>query len=83
MTDSLSDSHERISNLVGLMNNGTSTAVLVTDLFRGDGPFTGIADDFVVMVCGFCGNRADSDARFTNDGFVCSACASVLSIVSK
>jgi hypothetical protein len=65
------------------MNNGTSTAVLVADLFRGDGPFTSIADDFVAMMCGFCGHAVDVDARFTVDGFVCSACASVLSIVSK
>lgn len=65
------------------MNNGISTAVLVTDLFRGDGPFSSIADDFVAMMCGFCGKPVDADARFTTDGFVCSACASVLSIVSK
>lgn len=65
------------------MNNGTSTAVLVTDLFRGDGPFTGIADDFVAMMCGFCSQVVDADGRFTIDGFVCSTCASVLLVVSK
>jgi hypothetical protein len=65
------------------MNNGTSRAVLVSDLFRGDGPFIALAEDFVAMVCGLCGQPADAEARFTIDGFLCSACASALSLVTK
>jgi hypothetical protein len=65
------------------MNNGTSRAVLVSDLFRGDGPFTAMADDFVSMLCGFCGQPVDPEARFTIEGFLCSACASALALVSK
>ncbi|MGA9595949.1 MAG: hypothetical protein WBV06_07315 [Acidimicrobiia bacterium] len=65
------------------MNNGTSSAVLVGDLFRGDGPFLSMAEDFVAMLCGFCGQPADAEARFTIDGYLCSDCASALSLVSK
>ncbi len=57
------------------MKNGTSRAVLVRDLFRGDGPFLSIADDFAEQRCGFCHQPADEDARFTSGGFWCSACA--------
>ena len=60
------------------MKNGTSRAVLVHDLFRGDGPFESIADDFVAQLCGFCNGVVDDDARFTFDGFWCSACATAL-----
>jgi len=65
------------------MNNGTSRAVLVDDLFRGDGPFIDMADDFVAMHCGFCGQPVDPEARFTFEGFLCSACASALALVTK
>lgn len=57
------------------MKNGTSRAVLVRDLFRGDGPFLTIADDFLVQRCGFCHYPVDVDARFTAGGFWCSQCA--------
>ena len=57
------------------MKNGTSRAVLIRDLFRGDGPFVAIADDYVAQTCGFCQQVVDDDARFTGDGYWCSACA--------
>ena len=60
------------------MKNGTSRAILVRDLFRGDGPFLAIAEDFVEQVCGFCHSPVGDDARFTGDGFWCSACATAL-----
>jgi hypothetical protein len=60
------------------MKNGTSMAVLVGDLFRGDGPFSDIADDFVAQRCGFCDHPVDVDARFVGDGYWCSACVSAL-----
>ena len=60
------------------MKNGTSRAVLVRDLFRSDGPFLTIADDFLAQRCGFCGHAVDDDARFTVDGYWCSACASAI-----
>ncbi len=65
------------------MKNGTSRAVLVSDLIRGDGPFHSIAEDFVVLRCGFCGHSVDDDARFTADGFWCSACAVALAASTK
>jgi hypothetical protein len=60
------------------MKNGTSRAVLVSDLFRGDGPFLTIAEDFLSQRCGFCGHAVDDEARFTVDGFWCSSCSSAL-----
>ncbi|MDJ0925068.1 MAG: hypothetical protein QNJ77_10945 [Acidimicrobiia bacterium] len=60
------------------MKNGTSRAVLVGDLIRSDGPFSVIADDFVAQRCGFCSHPVDEDARFTLDGYWCSACATAL-----
>ena len=64
--------------LASLMKNGTSTAVLVGDLFRGDGPFLETADDFVAQRCGFCDHPVDTDARFVGDGYWCSSCATAL-----
>lgn len=58
------------------MKNGTSRAVLVTDLFRSDGPFLNIAEDFLARRCGFCGHSVDEEARFTIDGYWCSSCSS-------
>jgi hypothetical protein len=60
------------------MKNGTSRAVLVRDLFRSDGPYLTIAEDFLAQRCGFCGHTVDDDARFAGDGYWCSACASAL-----
>lgn len=60
------------------MKNGTSRAVLVRDLFRSDGPYSTIAEDFLAQRCGFCGHAVDDDARFTGDGYWCSSCASAL-----
>jgi len=65
------------------MKNGTSRAVLVRDLIRGDGPFVAIAEDFLASRCGFCGHRADNDARFIADGFWCSACAIAVAASTK
>ena len=65
------------------MKNGTSRAVLVSDLFGGDGPFADIAEDFVALRCGFCGHAVDGDARFTSDGFWCSGCATALAVAVK
>ncbi len=60
------------------MKNGTSRAVLVRDLFRADGPFLNVAEDFLIQRCGFCHHPVDSDARFTADGFWCSECATAI-----
>lgn len=60
------------------MKNGTSRAVLVMDLIRGDGPFLAFAEDFVAQLCGFCRHPVDDDAVFTQDGYWCSACAGAL-----
>lgn len=60
------------------MNNGTSTAVLVLDLFRGDGPFLDMADDFVVQRCSFCRLPVSGDAQFTLGGYWCPSCLGAL-----
>ncbi len=57
------------------MKNGTSQAVLVTDLLGGEGPFAAIADDFVDDRCSLCMGVAGEDVRFVEVGFVCASCA--------
>lgn len=65
------------------MKNGTSTAVLVRDLFRGDGPFVDMADDFLVQRCSFCRLPVSGDAQFTLAGYWCPSCLSTLVEGSK
>lgn len=57
------------------MKNGTSQAVLVTDLLGVEGPFSAVADDFVDDRCSICMGPAGDDARFVDAGFVCGECA--------
>ena len=56
------------------MSNGTRPAVLVTEMFSGDGPFARFADDFLASICSICDGRVDSQGRLTDDGAICSAC---------
>jgi hypothetical protein len=65
------------------MKNGTSRAVLVRELLRGDGPFLTIADDFVAHRCGFCSQPVGEDPRFTADGYWCAACATALAATNR
>jgi hypothetical protein len=57
------------------MKNGTSQAVLVTDLLRLEGPFIAVADDFVLDRCSACRGPAGDDVQFLLAGFVCHECA--------
>lgn len=59
-----------------VMKNGTSSAILVRELFTGDGPHVLVAEDFVADRCTFCGQSAADGARFSEAGFVCDLCAS-------
>lgn len=61
------------------MKNGTSRAVLVRDLFHGEGPFTKIADDFLSYRCSVCRLPVDGDARFLRAGYLCPTCAGLMS----
>jgi hypothetical protein len=65
------------------MKNGTSRAVLVRDLFHGDGPFLTTAEDFLAQRCGFCRHPVDDDARFIGDDYWCSGCASALAASTR
>lgn len=56
------------------MKNGTSQAVLVTDLFGGDGPYLVVAEAFVSQSCSRCAAAVDDDAQFAAEGFLCVAC---------
>lgn len=58
------------------MRNGTSQAVLVGDLFAGEGPHLRVADDYVSQRCTACRRDvADDDARLTEHGFLCAGCS--------
>ncbi|MBT8213526.1 MAG: hypothetical protein KJN71_10315 [Acidimicrobiia bacterium] len=56
------------------MKNGASNAVLVRDLFKGDGPYLDLAEDFVAQSCTLCGLTVDDDAQFGSTGLLCAPC---------
>ena len=58
------------------MKNGTSAAILVTDLLTADGPAAAIADDFIAWRCSSCTRRGDDDMRFGVMGYLCTRCGS-------
>lgn len=58
------------------MNNGTSQAVLVHELFVGDGPHQAIADAFVAHVCMACFVTVQEAPQFGDTGFYCGPCSS-------
>jgi hypothetical protein len=60
------------------MRNGTSQAVLVGDLFSGEGPHLHVADDFVRQRCTSCSRDVSADdAQLTEHGYLCAGCALV------
>ncbi len=59
------------------MKNGTSVAILVTDLLTHEGPYRRVADDFIDAACTGCGAFDQIDLRFHNGGFLCNRCAGV------
>ncbi len=59
------------------MKNGTSQAVLVSDLLSGEGPHLGIAEAFVMQECSMCSAPVGEDAEFAADGYLCDACTSL------
>jgi hypothetical protein len=60
------------------MRNGTSQAILVRELFVGDGPHGRIAEDFVAQRCSRCGVPTADDVRFHDHGYLCSGCWTAL-----
>jgi hypothetical protein len=58
-----------------LMKNGTSVAILVTDLLTAEGPYRRVADDFIDAACSGCGSTDLTDLRFRGGGFFCDGCA--------
>lgn len=56
------------------MSNGYSNAVLVRELFAGDGPFVHIAETFVAARCAGCGSELDHDPRYGEWGGFCASC---------
>jgi len=56
------------------MKNGTNRAVLVRDLFSGDGPFEWLAEDYLAQRCSRCRIPTDDDVRFHDNGFLCPPC---------
>lgn len=66
------------------MKQGTGRTVLVTDLMRSDGPYTGAADDFTAGRCSACRLPvADQDARFSETGYLCPVCWQTISDISR
>lgn len=69
------------ATLPGLMSNGTRPAVLTTELLSRDGPFRRAADDFLASVCTRCGRPVERDGMPLGDGYFCTPCWSVLTLV--
>lgn len=63
------------------MRNGTSVAVLVTDLLATEGPHRRVADDFIDATCTGCGAIDQSDLRFRAGGLFCDRCAEVETVL--
>ncbi|MDX1690018.1 MAG: hypothetical protein R3290_03230 [Acidimicrobiia bacterium] len=55
--------------------NGARPALLLRELFSGDGPYASIAEDFVASICSACGGRVDREGAEHHDaGYLCSSC---------
>ena len=57
------------------MKNGTSVAILVTDLLTTEGPYPRVADDFIDSACSRCGAFDQRDLRFCQGALLCDPCA--------
>ena len=62
------------------MKNGTSEAVLVTDLFSGDGPYDFVAEAFVTQTCSRCASPVGDEAQVSADGFLCVSCGDLIAL---
>jgi hypothetical protein len=62
------------------MKNGTSQAILVTDLFSGDGPHDFVAEAFLTQTCSRCAAPASEETQFAFDGFLCASCSDNLGL---
>lgn len=62
------------------MKNGTSQAVLVADLFSGDGPHGAMADAYLGQQCSHCAAPVGDEARLSLEGFLCVRCARVFNL---
>jgi hypothetical protein len=66
--------------LPAAMKNGTSQAILVTDLFSGDGPYDFVAEAFLSQTCSRCLAPVTEESQFTVDGFFCVRCSDRLGV---
>ncbi len=62
------------------MKNGTSQAILVTDLFSGEGPYDFVAEAFLTQTCSRCLAPVTEETQFTFDGFLCVPCSDRLGL---
>jgi hypothetical protein len=56
------------------MSNGTRPGVLVRELFSGDGPHVGVADDFLTSRCTTCSTLVERDGIYHDVGYLCTPC---------
>jgi hypothetical protein len=56
------------------MSNGARPGVLVVDLLRSDGPFVGLADDFVTRTCSGCRRPMEQSGIHYDAAYLCTAC---------
>jgi hypothetical protein len=62
------------------MKNGTSQAILVTDLVSGEGPYDFVAEAFLTQTCSRCLAPVTEETQFTIDGFLCVPCGDRLGL---
>jgi len=56
------------------MTNGTRPGVLVHELFSGDGPHIGVAEDFLTNRCTSCSRVVGRDGIYHDAGYLCTPC---------
>jgi hypothetical protein len=56
------------------MSNGSRPAVLLSDLFRGEGPHRELADRFTAAQCVVCGGDVGRLARSEDEHWFCPVC---------
>ncbi len=55
--------------------NGTRPAILIHELFSGDGPYGHVAEHFLASVCSHCGGGVEREgAHFRDDAYLCQPC---------
>ena len=57
-----------------MSRSGTRPGLLIEELLSADGPFEGLADDFVTRTCTGCRAEVATEVFFHDSGYYCATC---------